>query len=109
MVSTRTESSAAAQDKWALRIAREDAGSVCYVNDATIACLGAHGGYDGGVVLVGTGSVALAIVNGREIRIGGYGFPISDEGSGAALGLAALRLALKAHDGRIPGTRLTSE
>jgi glucosamine kinase len=83
--------------------------SVRYVNDATIACLGAHRGSDGGVVIVGTGSVGLAIIDGREIRIGGYGFPISDEGSGAALGAAALRMALKAHDGLISGTRLTSE
>ncbi len=83
--------------------------SVRYVNDATIACLGAHGGRDGGVVIVGTGSVAFGIVNGREVRIGGYGFPISDQGSGAALGLRALRVALRVHDGRIPKTRLASE
>jgi glucosamine kinase len=82
--------------------------TVRYVNDATIACLGAHRGSDGGVVIVGTGSVGLAILDGREIRIGGYGFPISDEGSGAALGLSALRVALKAHDGRIRKTRLAS-
>ena len=83
--------------------------SVRYVNDATIACLGAHRGRDGGVVIIGTGSVGLAIINRQEIRIGGYGFPISDEGSGAALGLGALRVALKACDGRISKTRLASE
>jgi|SRR5579871_1399382 len=84
-------------------------GSIRYVNDATIACVGAHGGRDGGVVIVGTGSVGLAILDGREIRIGGYGFPVSDGGSGAALGLGAVRVALKAHDGRISRTRLGSE
>jgi glucosamine kinase len=83
--------------------------TVRYINDATIACLGAHRGNDGGVVIVGTGSVGLAIIAGREIRIGGYGFPISDEGSGATLGLGALRVALKARDGRISRTRLASE
>jgi glucosamine kinase len=83
--------------------------SVRYVNDATIACLGAHNGSDGGVVIIGTGSVGLAIINRREIRVGGYGFPISDGGSGAALGLGALRVALKAHDGRISKTPLASE
>lgn len=83
--------------------------SVRYVNDATIACLGAHHGYDGGVVIIGTGSVGLAMINGREIQIGGYGFPISDEGSGAALGLGALRMALKAYDGRISRTRFATE
>jgi glucosamine kinase len=83
--------------------------TVRYVSDATIACLGAHRGCDGGVVIIGTGSVGIAIIHGREIRTGGYGFPISDEGSGAALGLGALRMALKAHDGRIPESGLTSE
>jgi glucosamine kinase len=74
--------------------------TVVYASDANIACLGAHGGRDGGIVVVGTGSVGFARVEGRERRIGGYGFPISDEGSGAALGLQAVRLALRAHDGR---------
>ena len=83
--------------------------SIVFVNDATIACMGAHQGRDGGVVIAGTGSVALAVVNGREIRIGGYGFPISDEGSGADIGLRAVRCALRASDGRIAGTNLTRE
>ncbi|MGB7694318.1 MAG: BadF/BadG/BcrA/BcrD ATPase family protein, partial [Pseudolabrys sp.] len=60
--------------------------SVTYIHDATIACIGAHGGRDGGIVIVGTGSVGFAVIGGREFRIGGYGFPISDEGSGADLG-----------------------
>ena len=78
-----------------------------YVNDATIACVGAHEGRDGGIVIVGTGSVGLAVLGGREKRVGGYGFPMSDEGSGADLGLRAIRLALRAHDGRIRKTSLT--
>jgi len=74
--------------------------NVVYASDAKIACLGAHGGRDGGVVVAGTGSIGFARVKGRERRIGGYGFPISDEGSGAEFGLQAVRLALRAHDGR---------
>ncbi|HEY3776565.1 MAG TPA: BadF/BadG/BcrA/BcrD ATPase family protein [Rhizomicrobium sp.] len=81
--------------------------SVTWLNDATIACVGAHKGRDGGIVIAGTGSVGLALVGGREIRVGGYGFPISDEGSGADLGLRAIRCALRAHDGRIAATNLT--
>ncbi len=74
--------------------------NVIYATDANIACLGAHNGRDGGIVVLGPGSVGFARVKGRELRIGGYGFPISDEGSGADLGLQAVRLALRAHDGR---------
>ena len=83
--------------------------TVRYVNDATIACLGAHAGRDGGVIIVGTGSVALALTRKGEIRLGGYGFPISDEGSGAALGLSAIRAALRAHDLLTRTTPLTTE
>jgi glucosamine kinase len=83
--------------------------SIVYAHDATTACLGAHNARDGGIVIVGTGSIGFALVDGREIRVGGYGFPISDEGSGADLGLHAIRLALRAHDERTLGTRLTRE
>jgi len=83
--------------------------SVLYAHDATIACIGAHGARDGGIVIVGTGSVGFAVVNGREIRVGGYGFPISDEGSGADVGLHAIRLTLRAFDDRAVGTSLTRE
>ena len=83
--------------------------SVVYVNDATIACIGAHGGRDGGIVIIGTGSIGFAVVKGQEVRVGGYGFPISDEGSGADLGLHAIRLALRASDGRALATSFTRE
>jgi glucosamine kinase len=77
---------------------------VVYASDANVACLGAHGGQDGAIVVLGTGSVGFARVKGRDLRIGGYGFPISDEGSGAELGLQAVRLTLRAHDGRATTT-----
>src|SRR5713101_4850399 len=83
--------------------------NVVYATDANVACLGAHSGRDGGIVVLGTGSVGFARVKGRELRVGGYGFPISDEGSGADLGLQAIRLALQANDGRALATGLTRE
>jgi len=43
------------------------------------------------------------------VKVGGYGFPISDEASGADLGLQAIRMALRAHDGRTPATDFTRE
>ena len=83
--------------------------SVAYVHDATIACIGAHGAKDGGIVIVGTGSVGFAVVGEREFRVGGYGFPISDEGSGADVGLHAIRLALRAYDDRAVDSNLTRD
>ncbi len=68
-------------------------------SDAETACRGAHGGADGGIVIAGTGSIAFALVKGRKIQIGGHGFPISDAGSGADIGLEAVRAALRAQEG----------
>lgn len=78
--------------------------SVAYETDAVIANIGAHRGADGAILILGTGSIAQVRVGERTFSIGGYGFPISDEGSGAALGLSAMRHALRALDGR---TRVT--
>lgn len=74
--------------------------------DAHVACLGAHGGRDGAILIVGTGSCGCALVGGRETRVGGWGFPASDHGSGAWLGLEAVRRSLLAHDGAAPRTPL---
>lgn len=84
-------------------------GGICFTSDGAAACLGAHSGHDGGIVIAGTGSIGLAIVNGEELRAGGYGFPISDEGSGADLGLKAIQLSLRAFDGRRETTALLKE
>jgi glucosamine kinase len=74
--------------------------------DAHAACIGAHDGRDGGVIIAGTGAVAWALLKGKTYRIGGWGLPISDEGSGAWVGSEALRRVLWAHDGRIGWTPL---
>lgn len=72
-----------------------------FEGDGYLAVLGAFGGPDGGVVIVGTGSIAVAYQS-QSVRVGGYGFPVSDEGSGADLGLNAMRHALRTLDGRAP-------
>ncbi|MEM5583815.1 MULTISPECIES: BadF/BadG/BcrA/BcrD ATPase family protein [unclassified Roseibium] len=74
--------------------------SLQFAGDSQIACLGAHNGADGAIVIIGTGSCGLSCVDGKWVQVGGYGFPISDEGSGAFLGLCAIQSALQAYDGR---------
>jgi glucosamine kinase len=81
--------------------------SLVLTSDAVIANLGAHAGGDGAILIVGTGSVGLIKRGEDSTSIGGYGFPISDEGSGAALGLSAIRHALRALDGRTRPTALS--
>ena len=75
-------------------------------SDATIACLGAHAGADGGIVIAGTGSGAVLRLNGRDTSFGGRGFLLGDDGSGAVMGRHAWRRALRAHDGMEPTTAL---
>ena len=72
--------------------------------DARAACVGAHGERDGGIVIVGTGTIGWGERRGHQHRVGGWGFPSSDEGSGAWLGCEAMRRALWAHDGRLEWT-----
>jgi glucosamine kinase len=83
--------------------------AVKVTHDAEIACLGAHGGQDGGLIIAGTGSAAVARVRGQTTPIGGRGFIMGDDGSGARLGLDALRHALRAQDGLEPHTGLTRD
>jgi glucosamine kinase len=78
-------------------------------NDATTACIGAHADADGGLIIAGTGAAGIARVQGHETIIGGRGFALGDDGSGAHIGLAALRSAMRAHDGLAPTSALTED
>lgn len=70
--------------------------------DSFTMLLGAHGGKPGAIVIAGTGSVAEALrPDGSRCTVGGWGFPVGDEGSGAWLGLHAVRHAQAALDGRV--------
>lgn len=75
--------------------------------DLRVACIGAHRGEDGAVVIAGTGSCGYAIVDGRETFVGGHGFPPGDQGSGAWFGLEAVRHVLLAIDDLAEPTELT--
>lgn len=75
--------------------------------DAFTSCLGAHEGQDGGVIAIGTGSVGYAVLGEKTCRVGGRGFPQSDGGSGAWIGLQAVGHMLKAGDGIVPKTLLS--
>lgn len=75
-------------------------------SDAHAACLGAHNGKDGAIIIIGTGTIGYAIHGEEILRVGGWGFPQGDEGSGAWLGLEAIRLTLQWIDRRIEPTPL---
>lgn len=74
--------------------------------DIHIACLSAHGGENGAVIVAGTGSVGYACINGSSQSFGAHGFPFGDKGSGAWMGLEVLKAALLAMDELGPATDL---
>ncbi len=70
------------------------------MSDAYAACMGAHGGCDGTIIIIGTGVAGFQIENNQTARAGGWGFPHDDQGGGAWLGLQAMSQALSWRDGR---------
>jgi N-acetylglucosamine kinase-like BadF-type ATPase len=59
-------------------------------------------------IVSGTGSIAYGrSPDGREARAGGWGYLLGDEGSGYAIGRAALQAVAQAEDERGPATTLT--
>ena len=80
---------------------------VVVVTDIEIALIAAFGDGPGIVVSAGTGSIAVGRDrSGTLRRMGGYGWQMGDEGSGYAIGRAALGAVSRARDGRSPTTPL---
>lgn len=59
---------------------------------------GALAGRDGVLIAIGTGSFAAQVRGGRLDLLGGWGFQVGDQASGAWIGRALLTRALLAHD-----------
>ncbi len=77
------------------------------VNDATVALVAGAPEGIGIVVVSGTGSIAYGVdPGGNTARSGGWGYLLGDEGSAFWLGHAAVRLGIRAADGRGPATTL---
>jgi len=77
-------------------------------SDAHTACLGAHSGRDGAIIIIGTGVVGFQVESGQTTKVGGWGFPHDDEGGGAWLGLEAVKETLQVLDGRQPPANLAN-
>ncbi|WP_237152611.1 BadF/BadG/BcrA/BcrD ATPase family protein [Oryzibacter oryziterrae] len=68
-------------------------------SDAETACVGAHDGQDGAILILGTGSQGYGRLDGESYRVGGWGFALSDGASGAVVGHRAARRALLGFEG----------
>lgn len=74
--------------------------TLALTSDAHIAQLGAHDGKAGAIIIAGTGSVGYQIEHDVVTKIGGWGFPHDDEGSGAWIGMQAIKKTVAWYDGR---------
>ena len=85
---------------WVQRAASElVSGEIEIVGDNITALHAAFGAGPGVVVIAGTGSIAFGRNSrGDTARAGGWGFAVSDEGSGHWIGRAAVSAALRAED-----------
>jgi len=78
--------------------------------DMVIAHAGALGGRPGVLALAGTGSAILGIdLNGKRVKVGGWGPVYGDEGSAYRIAQMALVAAARSHDGRGPQTALADD
>lgn len=77
--------------------------------DLLIACLGAHDGKEGAVIIIGTGSCGFSYVNEQSLILGGHGFPHGDKGSGAWFGLQAAEQVLLSLDGLIASSLMNEK
>jgi glucosamine kinase len=69
------------------------------VGDMTIALEAAFGAGPGVIAIAGTGSIVYGRdANGHTARAGGWGFAVSDEGSGHWIGRRAISVTLSAQD-----------
>jgi glucosamine kinase len=74
-------------------------GEIDVVGDMVIAMEAAFGPRPGVIVIAGTGSIAYGRNSGDQTaRAGGWGFAISDEGSGHWIGRSAVAASMRAYD-----------
>ncbi|MBG1233873.1 BadF/BadG/BcrA/BcrD ATPase family protein [Aestuariivirga litoralis] len=78
--------------------------SVVVENDGVAACMGAFQGEDGGILIMGTGSIGIGMVGGQRHMVGGWGFTLGDLGSGGWIGLQAAQRAALVIDKMMPSS-----
>lgn len=95
--------------KKALIAAQITADKVYLCNDAILTLKGSVGHNHGVLIVAGTGSIACGVtIDGREVRVGGWGYRVGDEGSGYSIGKAAITHILRSHDGREQPSGITA-
>jgi N-acetylglucosamine kinase-like BadF-type ATPase len=78
-------------------------------SDSVTALYGAFKDEDGLILICGTGSILLGMINKKFIRIGGWGWKIGDFGSGYGIGKYALKHLVNEYDNKKKFSVLSSE
>jgi len=78
-------------------------------NDPDIVLAGALGAEDGCIAAPGTGSFFISRINGTTRRLGGWGFVLGDEASGARMGRRLFEISIHAQDGIRDHSDLTKD
>jgi len=81
---------------------------ISLTTDLHIACIGAHKTTEGAVIVTGTGSCGYSFVAKQATILGGHGFLLGDQGSGAWMGLEAVKAVLLADDHTGPQTQMSA-
>lgn len=79
---------------------------ITVMNDAKFAMISALNNQDGIYLISGTGSIAFGIKDQKELRMGGFGYLLGDEGSAFWIGKKILAAFTKEADQRHPRTEL---
>ena len=79
-----------------------------FTTDLHLACYAANQSCNGKAIITGTGSCAIATNVGTEVVLGGYGFQIGDQASGAWLGRQAIEQTLLVLDNLTPHNQLST-
>lgn len=82
-------------------------GGLIVINDALVAMAAETGSLTGGILISGTGSIAVGVdAEGKAHRVGGWGHLADDYGSGYRIGIRAIEAMFRAYDGRGESTGL---
>ena len=94
-------------------LVKEAAGLDCPVaagNDAEVALVGALGATEGLLLIAGTGSIAYGrLRDGTNVRAGGWGHILGDEGSAYWIALSAVCRSIRSSEGRDLPSALPAE
>lgn len=79
------------------------------INDGELALSALLKGNEGIITIAGTGSITIGKYKGKEVRVGGWGHLIGDQGSGYFIAMQVIKMIFLEHDLGLLDSMLTKE